>query len=838
MLNLIKLVSKIAQCVKFVGLFTLVLVSASVSAAEVDTAKLKAQCQNITPQQRQMAKAAGYDVDSLCASIPDSMNGAKITNPTTIVPRTEQTNDQDVEETFKEVADEATLKEDKEGQSVSKAELKQFGYDLFAGVPTTFAPATDIPITSDYVIGPGDTIQVQLFGKTSSQFSLVVQRDGSVNFPDLGPISLTGLSYVEMKQLLTSRVEQQMIGVNISITMGELRSIQIFVLGEAFQPGSYTVSSLSSMMNALISSGGVTKVGSLRNIQLKRNNKVVATLDLYDLLLRGDTSNDARLLPGDVLFIPTIGKVASIGGEVKRPAIYELKNEKTAADLLKLAGGLLPKGYSNAAVIERISKMGDRTLININLGDSSDKKTLIKNGDLLKVPSILDRMDNVVILSGHVHRPGGFQWSKGMRVTDIVKSYKDLLPNADIKYALISRESFPLRNLEIIPVNLHLALSNPTSADNVELASRDELFVFGKSAERATVLEAINQTLREQASGNDLPKLVNVGGNVYFPGEYPLTAGMTAQNLITAAGGLREAAYLSKAEVTRRNLTDPEAATIEHINLNLNAQDEQGESFKIQAKDKLVVFTIPEYRETMKITLDGQVRFPGEYEFRQGEVLSQVIYRAGGFTSTAHLQAAIFTRVDLQQIEQKQLQELKDRMREDLAASELEDAAGGGTASLKDAEGLLDSLSNTKALGRLVISLEDIVSNRIEDIQLKDGDRLVVPTFRQEISVIGEVQHSASHLFNEQWTLDDYLEKSGGITNRADDNRIYVVKADGSVFLPNQSGWLTHQNELLSPGDTVVVPLDTDRIKSLTLWTNVSQIVYQLALGAAAIRSL
>jgi protein involved in polysaccharide export with SLBB domain len=397
------------------------------------------------------------------------------------------------------------------------------------------------------------------------------------------------------------------------------------------------------MMNALISSGGLTKVGSLRNIQLKRRGKLIATLDLYDLLLRGDTSGDARLLPGDVLFIPTIGKVASIGGEVKRPAIYELKNEKTAADLLKLAGGLLPNAYPDTAVIERISRVGDRTLLNIDLTNSKDKKVKIQNGDLLKIPSILDRMDNVVILSGHVHRPGGFQWSKGMRVTDIVKSYKDLLPNADITYALISRESFPLRNLEIIPVNLHLALSNPTSDDNVVLASRDELFVFGKAVDRGAVLAGINQRLREQASGNELPKLINVGGNVYFPGEYPLTNGMTADDLITAAGGLREAAYLSKAEVTRRNLTDPEAATIEHINLNLNKQDETGYGFTLGAKDKLVVFTIPEYRENMMITLEGQVRFPGDYEFRQGEVLSQVIYRAGGFTSTAHLQAAVFT---------------------------------------------------------------------------------------------------------------------------------------------------------------------------------------------------
>ena len=236
--------------------------------------------------------------------------------------------------------------------------------------------------------------------------------------------------------------------------------------------------------------------------------------------------------------------------------------------------------------------------------------------------------------------------------------------------------------------------------------------------------------------------------------------------------------------------------------------------------------------------MKAKFAFPGLYEFKQGETLSQVITRAGGFTSMAYIQAALFTRADLKKQETKRLEELREKMREDIAASELEDAAAGRGSSLKDAESLLNALSETEALGRLVISLEDIVTGKKDDIQLKDGDRLIVPTFRQEVSVIGEVQHSTSHIYNDDWTLDDYLEKSGGLTNRADDDRIYVVKADGSVFLPNQSGWLTHQNDMLSPGDTIVVPLDTDRIKSLTLWTNVSQIIYQLALGAAAINNL
>lgn len=807
-------------------------------AAADQISQLKSQCNNITAQQRQMAKAAGYDVDALCASASNMTSGQSLTQPQNITPRAVQAQSKDVEESYSEVADAASLKEDKDGQAFDKEELKQFGYEIFAGVPSTFAPATDIPVQSDYVVGPGDTIKVQLFGKTSSQFDLVIQRDGNVQFPDLGPISLTGLSYSETKQLLTDRVKQQMIGVNISITMGELRSIQIFVLGEAYRPGSFTVSSLSTMTNALISSGGITKVGSLRNIQLKRQGKTINTFDLYDLLLKGDTSNDARLLPGDVIFIPSIGNIASIVGEVKRPAIYELKNEKTSSDLLALAGGLLPNAYPKSALIERISSAGDRTIVDIDLSGSKGRNLIVKNGDLLKIPSVLDRMNNVVLLTGHVHRPGAFQWTKGMRVSDLINGFDVLLPNADVDYALIKRETMPLRRLKVIYVNLKNALTQPTSEDDLLLDSRDELIIFDKVSERELVLENIISNLKNQASGGQLAKVISIHGNVYFPGEYPLTENMAIKELVSAAGGLKEAAYLNHAEITRQNIAQDELATINHIEVDLLNELQNEKTIQLKEKDNLAIFAIPEYRESTKITLSGEVRFPGTYAFKRGETLSQVIDRAGGFTPTAHLTAAVFTRESLKLQEVEQLKVLKDKMREDIAASKLEESAAGKSSSLSEGEQLLEALSETKAIGRLVISLDEIVSGKIADVQLKDGDELIVPTFRQEISVLGEIQHATSHLYNNEWTVDDYLEKSGGLTNRADSDRIYIVKADGSVFLPNQSGWLTHQNNTISPGDTIVVPLDTDRIKSLTLWTNVSQVVYQLALGAAAVKSL
>ena len=264
--------------------------------------------------------------------------------------------------------------------------LKPFGYDLFAGVPTTFAPVTDVPVPSEYVIGPGDRFDVQLIGNTKGKHSLVVNRDGRINFPELGPIAVSGLRVGEAKARIEQRVADQMIGTQVTVSMGDLRSIRVFVVGEANQPGSYTVSSLATVTNALFVSGGVKPIGSLRNIQLKRNGRLVQRLDLYDLLLNGDTSADVRLLPGDVIFIPPVGSTVGVTGEIRRPAIYELKGESSAADLLYLGGGLTPAADPALARIERIDERRDRVVVDVNLSHPEGRGTLLKSGDLMTIP--------------------------------------------------------------------------------------------------------------------------------------------------------------------------------------------------------------------------------------------------------------------------------------------------------------------------------------------------------------------------------------------------------------------------------------------------------------------
>ncbi len=854
------------------------------SAAANDLNQIKSQCRNITPQQRQLAKTAGYDIDSLCRSANNiSIANTPATQVQTVVPRgTPVSNDRGV------------LSSRKSTNNYTTKKLKKYGYDLFSGSPTTFAPVTNIPIPVDYIVGPGDNFTIELLGKVSQSLQLSVNRNGSILFPELGPISVTGLKFTEAKSLIESKIAEQMIGVRGVISLGELRSIRVFVLGEAFKPGSYTVSSLSTITNAIFASGGISDIGSLRNIHLKRQGEVIGKLDLYDLLQKGDTSSDVRLLPGDVIFIPPVGKTVSITGQVKRPAIYELKDKNSLAGLIDLAGGYSSNAFPNISHIIRKNERGFTSIIDVDLSQKSALKTKLKRGDNVNVGSNLKTLENVVTLKGAFRRNRTVAWKSNLKLSDLIRSASDLNNDIDLNIGLIIRKEMPLKQISVLHFDLKGLIEGKAEAD-IPLQPMDEIRTFSwysgqteqtfekeladfqkeqqriKKLEQVEVIEegavsidvgeseGITQELEEKLKSNNkrtsavydlvkklqeqtatggLVKIVDISGNVRFPGTYPLTQNMTVRDLVILAGGLKEASYLDHAEVTRRNLTGGQNARIEHFNVRLSTELTGQTANELMPKDKLAIYSTPEYRDQLSIQIDGEVKFPGLYEFSRGETLSQVIARAGGFTPMAHIEAAVFSRRDLKVQEAKRLEELRKRMREDIAASELENAEAGEGGNIQDAEQLLSALSETEALGRLVISLEDIVINRSVDISLKDGDRLVIPGLRQEVSVIGEVQHSTSHLFNEEWTLEDYIEKSGGMTQRADDDRIYVVRADGSVFLPNQSNWLSHQNELLSAGDTIVVPLDTDRIKSLSLWTSVSQIIYQLALGAAAFNNL
>jgi polysaccharide export outer membrane protein len=725
------------------------------------------------------------------------------------------------------------------------AGLQPFGYDLFKDASATFAPVGDVPVPSDYIVGPGDQFVVQLFGSQNRTLRLTVGRDGRISFPELGPIDAGGQTFERVANDLEARVARQMIGVRASVGMGATRTIRVFVMGETNRPGSYTVSGLTTVTSALYASGGVKPIGSLRDIQLKRQGAVIRRLDLYDLLLRGDTSGDAKLLPGDVIFIPPVSATVAVDGEVQRPAIYELKGTTTVSDIIQLAGGTTSEADTGRAALVRVNDRRARVVVNVPLDTPSGRSELMRNGDSLRVLRLRPTLDEGVTVEGHVFRPAQAAWQEGLRLTDVLGSVDELKPNADLNYVLIRRELPPDRRITAVSADLSAALRDPSSTRNIKLMPRDRITVFDVESGRREVLDPLLDEIRRQSRIDQPGEIVRIDGRVKARGDYPLEREMRISDLLRAGGGLQDAAYGATAELTRYRVGG-EARQTQLLDVDLAAvlKGDASADLILQPFDFLNVKEIPEWSEQEQVTLLGEVRFPGTYPIQRGETLRSVLRRAGGLTALSFPEGAVFTRVELLKREQEQIDRLAERLQGDLAATALSAAAanqGGAGQALSVGQSLLTQLKATKAVGRLVIDLNALEAAKKDltiDVTLRDGDRLIIPKQKQEVTVIGEVQTTTSHLFRENLTRDDYIGLSGGTTRKADKGRAYIVRADGSVVSSESGGWFRRSGQVaMRPGDTIVVPLDTERMPALPLWQAVTSILYNLAIAAAAVNS-
>ncbi|EKE82132.1 polysaccharide biosynthesis/export protein [Idiomarina xiamenensis 10-D-4] len=831
-------------------------------------------------QQEQLARQYGVDLSSLqnqSSSTTESNKQSK-----TVFPRGT---------TFDEEGNPALPEDIKEQFATDEGDLKPFGYRLFAGEPSTFAPTSDAPVPSNYKIGVGDTINISLYGKEALDLQLTVSSEGNIVIPNLKPIRVAGLSYEDMQSLIKETVRSRMIGQQAAISMGELRSIQIFIVGEAYKPGAYTVSSMTTITQALFVSGGVSDIASLRNIQLKRNGRTIVNFDLYDFLLKGDASNDRILQAGDVVFIPSHGAMVKVRGEVVRPAIYELRGESTVKEVVDLAGGLLPSAYKQAIQIEYLEN-GSRHAGTIDL--TKDNSNAVQGGDTINVPAISSDVSQSIMLVGAVSRPGFYQWREGIKVNNIISNVKrDLLSYADLGYGLIVREIDHGRRLALYQFDVANAIGGREDS-NLTLEKNDQLVIFSRYQEtaqeklqlddwlltqseknkrertklleqyrqnylrelvpdftsekgkgtfaeysRKRLLEPLLSRLSHQYSESGSLPLVYIEGEVRYPGTYPLTENATASSLIAAAGGLKESAYLARAEITRTVIEDGEANT-SYIPFSLFDElmsDDRKQT--LRGRDKLNIFSIPQWQNTVEVILEGEVRFPGKYAIRRGETLENLIERAGGLTDYAFPRGAIFTRESLKELERKRLQVLARDLQREIATNSITDSSQA-TLPYEQTRQLLSDLTSVEPVGRLVIDLPEILSGtRDADLQLKDGDRLVVPSSINTVNIIGEVQMASSYRFDSTLNIADYIKKAGGIKEKADEERIYIVKANGSVSLYEQKGWFSFDgSDQLEPGDTIVVPLDTQYMSNLTLWRDATQILYQLGVAVAALAAI
>ncbi|MCS0454870.1 SLBB domain-containing protein [Vibrio diabolicus] len=893
-----------------VAAFILASTFASYSMAQTPTPEQIKMFQNLpVDQQQALASKYGFSIPSSSSS-----NKSPYENPQVIKPRAEAS---------------GALSSNIEEQWLKKGEqeeLKRFGLDLFAGSPSTFAPISDVPVPANYTVGAGDEIIVQLFGKENETHRLRVNRAGTINFPSLGPVNVAGMHFSDVRDSLTQRVKEQMIGVRSDISLGELRTMQVFVMGDAYKPGAYTVSALTTISQAIYYSGGFGESGALRDIQLKRDGKIIRKLDMYDLLLKGDASNDVRLLPDDVVLIGSVNDTVSIEGEINRPAIYEVKQGETYQQLIQMAGGFTANAHVEQLEIKRYASHGAREALTLDFNKTQDRQSKVKNGDAIKILKKSEELTRYVQIEGDVRHPGYVEWRNGLRVADLFKSVDSAFNStADVNYAVVVREINPQRDIEVFQLSLANAILSPGSQDNLQLQSRDRILVFNRfnnedldtlatqdSVSKAKTLEQAqaqaeleqqkeqevmsssvavshpengmlnNQNVTEQAKpakiifrGKEIteeyfeklkqntrrtllapvllqlqqqsrlglaPQIAEVFGEVKHPGRYPITPRMTVSTLIEAAGGLTYNAFTINAELARtaiNNVDERAYIDVERIDLRKAIQGSASDDAIIVGRDRLNILEKPNVKLQSTVTLQGEVRFPGTYTVRQGETLSELLGRAGGLTEFAHPQGAIFTREALRLQEQKLLNQYAADMRKETAKKTFRADSNIGSV-ISDPEKTLafvEEASRSKALGRMVVQLNRILKGeRSADFMLEDGDFLFVPTFRNTVSIMGEVQVPITYLLDNKLDVDDYLNKAGGAKKQADEDRIFVVRADGSVYKPSSGYWFGNNQEGLKAGDTIVVPIDTDYRDALSTWTAATQILYQTGVAINALK--
>jgi len=479
------------------------------------------------------------------------------------------------------------------------------------------------------------------------------------------------------------------------------------------------------------------------------------------------------------------------------------------------------------------------TVIDVDMTQSADQSFALHGGDHLKVDGISDYKKDVVSLTGNVRHEGYFAWRAGMQISDVISGRDMLNPDTDLDVALLIRELSNNADIEVLIFSIEEVLSNSASKDNLELMSRDRMVVLSAYGDRVALIAPYIELLKRQAKLDYLPRVVQSRGTVRFPGEYPLVEGMSVNSLISLSGGLIESAYSQSAEIARIDMSNPDRA----VNLILLSSLNGASSEMLKPSDYVEFRMIPNFRETSTISLEGEFAFPGIYVFGKNETLVSVIQRAGGFTDEAFIGGSIFLREALKVREQAELDRLTQTLTDDLNANRLRNANSGiaGNESIETLQrNTIRELTALEAVGRLVIPLNDIVNFSSQDIILKTNDRLLIPKLSQEVTVIGEVQRPTSHLYNPSFSQADYLLQGGGIKPRADKRAIYVVKAGGQVIKPT-SRFLKFSSAqaMIGPGDTIVVPLNTDDsvIKGIPLMTEISTIIYQLALGTAAIKS-
>jgi len=727
-----------------------------------------------------------------------------------------------------------------------KRELRQFGYDFFKNSAQLLEAMDNLPVGDNYVLGPGDSLNLSIWGSINARYNLTVDRNGEIMIPRAGVVKVWGLSYDKAKEAIGKTVSRYFKNFQMDVSLGKLRTIQVFVVGEVELPGSYPISSLATVVNALSAAGGPSKNGSLRAIKLTRNGKPAEDIDLYDMFLSGDRSRDVRLQNGDTLFVPVIGPVVAVAGEVKRPAIYETKGTQSLADVIQMAGGITASGFTGRIQIERFSGNNSKIVLDYEPKDGHmDSATAgigIQDRDMVKIFPVQAAVRQVVSLTGNVARPGEYQFRKGMHVKDLISTFADLLPESFLESAEITRLALPDYHKEMLHFNLRKALDGDET-ENVALQEQDTIKVFSR------------WEMQEKPS-------VIINGFVVNPGKYDFHPGMTVRDLVSAAGSPKRNALLDMAELSRVEVAGDRATSSRvQIDLGKAISGDPAHNLTLKSDDVLIVRGIVGWTDSTDkfVRLKGEVQYPGVYSVARGEKLSSVIARAGGFTDKAYLRGAKFTRRSVQKEQQKRMDEIivkteKEIIQKQAALASIASSKEELDATKAALEGLqkdLDRMKTLKAEGRVVIRLAQIeeLKKSSYDLEMEGGDTLEIPTRANVVNVLGQVYNPTAFVYVPgSSSVESYLNKAGGATNDAETAEMFIIKADGTVFSRQQASfgikwsddakqWTlgSFMSSYLEPGDTLVVPQKLERTAWLRDIKDITTIISQIALTAGTV---
>ncbi|MCD6594135.1 SLBB domain-containing protein [bacterium] len=673
--------------------------------------------------------------------------------------------------------DELVIVDEETVQVIRKAvpsHLKRFGADFFNNVPTI--STSQLPVSDKYVLGSGDKLIVNLWGSLNAQYELTVDREGSIYIPQVGNVAVGGLTLSSAESRVKKSLSASYSDFNTELTLGQVKSVRVFVVGQVNFPGIYDLSGLSRVMTALAAAGGPDSVGSYRNVKIFRGEKKIATFDLYHFINEGHSSGNIQLATGDVVFVPHYDILVKLRGMIKTPAKYELSSNETIENALKYAGGVLPEGNKKGIFIDRVID-GIHTSLTIDISDSNQSKTKLFDDDDISVFPINPFREKTIFLEGYTPQPGGYGWFDGIRISDLFDSDNALFDNTFMDRVDILRKIGNGKR-EILHSNLGKALSGDSS-ENLKLLSQDRVIIYSS-------LKFVDK------------EIVKIQGAVRYPGSYPLYKNMHISDLVFESGGLKTNAFLDSAEIVR--ITD--GKDIKRFNVQLGkiiSNPNSSDNIKLQKDDFIFIREIPDWKTMKSVTILGEVNFPGTYALLSDEEkLSHMLDRSGGLTKNAFLNGAVFVRpmISKQVSRQNVIRVIHNTQELTL-----------------DTLGKIDTTSliffwDSNELNKMIIDLSQIVSGD-DDIIMEDGDTIFIPQIPDGVSIVGAAGSNGTVKYVKGRNVKYYIKRAGGLTRNADNSEIRLVKPNGKVYKVG----LGYKN--VGPGDVVVIPQRVKKEKDI-----------------------